>query len=180
MAIVNGYATLPEVKADLRLTTTNDDPRIERAIEAASRLIDNTVNRVFYTSTGTQVFGSWGVTVWVDDAQAVTLVEESTNQTTWTTTASNLYVTNPRPPIRQLVRTDGNPWAVFVRVTATWGIPAIPTDVKEACIIQAVRLFKRADSPEGFFASEFGAGRLGRVDPDVRNLLDGHIRRTVG
>ena len=92
MAITNGYATLPEVKAELRLTTTVDDARIERAIEAASRAIDNATLRRFYTTSGEQrIFRSWGATALVDDAQSVTLVEESTDQVSWATVAAAAY-----------------------------------------------------------------------------------------
>ena len=48
MAIQNGYATLSEVKADLRLTDNVDDSLLERAIEGASRRVDGYCNRFFY------------------------------------------------------------------------------------------------------------------------------------
>lgn len=180
MAIVDGYATLTEVKAALRLTTTNDDARIEQAIEAASRLIDSVTRRKFVSSTESRVFGASGVTVWVDDASAVTLVEQSNDQTTWATVASTSWVANARPPIRSLIRIDGSEWYSFVRITGTWGSASIPTAVQEACVIQAVRLFKRPDSPEGILTGEFGAARLARVDPDVLALIRPLARKVIG
>jgi len=180
MAIVDGYATLQEVKAELRLTTTNDDPRIERAIEAASRLIDNVTHRKFTATSGPRVFGSHGGTVWVDDASAVTLVEESTDQAIWSTVAATGWVANARPPIRSLNRLAGVCWLPFVRVTATWGTATIPAEVNTACKIQAVRLFKRPDTPEGVLVGDFGAARLGRIDPDVLALIRPLQRKVVG
>ena len=40
MAITNGYATLAQVKAALRITDSLDDTLIEMAIESGSRAID--------------------------------------------------------------------------------------------------------------------------------------------
>lgn len=180
MAIVDGYATLPEVKAELRLTTTVDDARIERAIEAASRAIDNATRRKFTATTGARVFRSWGGQVIIDDASAVTLVEESSDQSTWSTVAATAYTPNARPPIRRLARLDSVEWLSFVRVTATWGTATIPAEIHTACLIQAIRLFKRPDTPEGVLVGDFGAARLARIDPDVLALVRPLARKVVG
>lgn len=182
MAIVDGYATLQEVKAELRLGTTTDDAAIERAVEAASRLIDNATRRKFTTTAPgvARVFRGWGTTVWTDDASAVTLVEESSDQTSWATVPTSSYVTNPRPPIRSLVRTSGGDWATFVRITGTWGTATIPPEVHSACIIQATRLLSRSKSPEGVLAGEWGAARLARIDPDVLALVRPLARKVIG
>jgi len=180
MAIVEGYATLDEVKADLRLTTTVDDERIERAIEAASRQIDNTTRRKFgAVATEARTFSADGDTVWIDEAENITLVEESNDQTTWVTVTDG-WVTNPRGPVRKLERTSGADWRTFVRVTADFDGGAIPNEANQACRIQAVRLFKRPDTPEGVLVGDFGAARLGRVDPDVLALIRPLARKVVG
>jgi hypothetical protein len=51
MAISNGYATLADVKAALRIPTsdTQDDFLLELSIEAASRQIDGFCERVFHS-----------------------------------------------------------------------------------------------------------------------------------
>jgi hypothetical protein len=182
VAVTDGYATLPEVKAELRLTTTVDDARIERAIEAASRQIDHLTRRSFVaTSSGVaRVFRSWGARVFLDDAQAITLVEESNDQTTWTTVAATAYAANARPPIRSLARLDGGEWMSFVRATGTWGVTAIPPEVHTACMILAIRLFKRPDTPNGVLTGDFGAARLLRQDPDVLALVKPLARKVVG
>ena len=50
MAITNGYATLAETKAALRITDSVDDSLLEMAIESASRLIDGYAGRQFFSS----------------------------------------------------------------------------------------------------------------------------------
>lgn len=180
MAITDGYCSLDDVKADLRLVTTADDDRLERAIEAASRMIDNTTHRKFTAVTEVRTFSSSGYTVWTDDATSVTSVTESDDQVTWTAVTATKYVTNPRPPIRSVVRIDGSQWLRFVRIDAAWGTATIPAEVRQACRIQAVRLFKRADTPEGILAGDFGAARLARVDPDVLGLIRPLARPAIG
>ena len=57
MAITNGYASLAEVKAALRITDSVDDSLLEMAVESASRLIDGYAGRQFYSSgTATRYF----------------------------------------------------------------------------------------------------------------------------
>lgn len=180
MAITDGYCSLEDVKADLRLITTTDDDRLERAIEAASRMIDNVTHRKFTAVTEVRTFGSSRYTAWVDDATSVTSVTESNDQVTWTTVPATAYTVTPRPPIRSLVKINGAEWAAFVRVDAQWGTATIPAVVRQAARIQAVRLFKRADTPEGVLTGDFGAARLARIDPDVLALIRPLARPSIG
>jgi len=55
VAITNGYCTLAEVKAALRVTDSVDDTLIENAIEGASRRIDGYCGRWFYKTASTAV-----------------------------------------------------------------------------------------------------------------------------
>jgi len=73
-----------------------------------------------------------------------------------------------------------------VRVTANWGFSFVaPADVKEACLMQAARWFKRFQSS---MADVLASGELGELlyrqslDPDVRRLLmDGrYVKPTIG
>lgn len=70
----------------------------------------------------------------------------------------------------------------LVRVTARWGWPAVPDDVRLATLIQAAKLFKRRESAEGVLGGgDFGLVRVGsRVDPDVAALLDPYRYVMVG
>ena len=53
MAIANGYCTLNEAKAALRITDSADDALLERSIEGASRRIDGYCGRRFYQQNAT-------------------------------------------------------------------------------------------------------------------------------
>lgn len=192
MAITNGYATLNDVKAALRIPTgdTIDDALLESAIESASRLIDGYASRSFYSAgTATRVFVAESPDYTpIDDAIAITLVESSsqadgTFDVTWATTDYQLEPLNGR--------VDGLAWPTYgvraianhafpivggaaaVRVTGTWGWTAVPVQIKQATVIQASRIFKRLDSPLGIISGEYGAFRVGtRLDPDVAMLVD--------
>jgi hypothetical protein len=64
-----------------------------------------------------------------------------------------------------------------VKVTGTFGWPALPIDIKQACILLAMRQFKRYDSPLGVAGfGDMGALRVGRTDPDVEALLSPYKR----
>jgi hypothetical protein len=191
MAITNGYATLAEVKAALRIGDSVDDSLLEMAIESASRLIDGYTNRSFYNAgTATRYFVAQSdLYSPLDDAVSISSVETSSNldgtyDVTWATTD---YQTEPLNGI-----VDGLSWPINalraienyvfpvaygqagVKVTGVWGWSAVPITVKQACIIQASRIFKRLDSPLGVLsAPDLGFIRVGsRLDPDVAQLVD--------
>jgi len=190
VAITNGYATLAEVKSALKIIDSLDDSLLEMAVESASRLIDNYAGRYFYNGgTATRDFAaddSW-VTV-IDDLQSVTSIS-TTNQigsdyTTWDTTDYQLEpvngvtdgLTQPYTRIRAVNRYvfpfyNGQ---ALVRVVGTWGWASVPITIKQACIIQASRIFKRLDSPLGVAGfGDMGVVRVGtRLDPDVQHLVD--------
>ncbi|MEI6358623.1 MAG: hypothetical protein WCP53_16215, partial [Verrucomicrobiota bacterium] len=60
-----------------------------------------------------------------------------------------------------------------LKVTGTWGFgTAVPTMVTQATVIQAARIYKRADSPLGVAGfGDMGAIRVSRTDPDVYTLI---------
>lgn len=170
MAITNGYATLAEVKAALRIGDTAQDAAIEVAVEAASREIDGVCRRHFYDA------GSATARVYVADSHhrvgvhdfstttGLVVETDSAADGTWSTTwAASDYQLEPLNGRRggeawpyECVRAVGSytfPIAsdgqALVRVTARWGWASVPLPVKQACIIQSVSLFKGADAPLG-------------------------------
>jgi hypothetical protein len=189
MAITNGYATLLDVKAALRITDSIDDSLLETAIESASRMIDGFTARTF-SNAGTAVrsfAATDAINLIIDDAITVTKVE-STDEigdayTEWTATDYQLEPVNGRAdglysPYTGIRAVNTYTWPVvdyqaLVKITGTWGWPTIPTAVKQATIIQASRLYKRLDSPLGVL----GMGDLGQIrvsrylDPDVEQLV---------
>lgn len=189
MAITNGYATLNEVKAALRITDNVDDALLEMAVESASRLIDGYTLRTFSNAgTATRDFAADdSYNCYIDDLISLTTLqttdEKGGSYETWN---SNDYQLNPvngridgiATPYtsilaidRKSFEKDGN--EALVRVTGTWGWSAIPMQVRQATIIQASRIYKRLDSPLGVAGfGDLGAIRIGRaLDPDVEQLV---------
>ena len=193
MAITNGYATLADLKAALRITDSVDDSLIEISIEAASREIDGHCNRVFYSTSGTRVYNPVDTFVTnTDDIVSVTTLKTSSNaevyDQTWKTSDFQLEPLNgvsgglvqPYTRIRAVgdylfpIWSVGSTYNNFapVQVVGVFGWSAVPTAVKQATILLAMRQFKRYDSPLGVAGfGDLGAIRVGRVDPDVEALL---------
>lgn len=194
MAITNGYCTLAEVKAALRIPNadTVDDALLETAVESASRLVDGYANRNFYSSgSATRFFTPEDrIVCEIDDLISLTSLVVSADldgvfDQTWTSTDYQLEPLNGRadgltgwPATR--IRAVGdyvfatNIGEASVRVTGTWGWSAAPIAVKQATVIQASRIFKRLDSPLGVLSSpDLGYIRVGtRLDPDVQQLVE--------
>lgn len=205
--MANEYETLVNLKLAMGITDAVDDVLLQKALTTASRGIDDkcgfparrfyldvAASARVYTPRGRIVATDDGEMFDVDDIGSLTgLVVETGSGTTFTTVAATDYETQPDNaiatgrPITALLRASGA-WGGTtgsrVRVTAKWGWPAIPDEVIQATLIQAERLFKRKDSPEGVLGSaEWGAvTNLARVDPDVAELLSrgGLIRRPRG
>lgn len=190
MAITNGYATLADVKAALKITDSLDDSLLEIAVESASRLIDGYTGRYFYNAgTATRNYAandSW--IVYIDDVQSVSEVastdEVGNSYTTWGVNDYQLEplnglsngLTQPYTSIRA-VKQYVWPFLAdraLVKITGVWGWASIPTAVKQATILQASRIFKRNDSPLGVAGfGDMGVVRVGaRLDPDVQHLVD--------
>lgn len=193
MAITNGYATLAEVKAALRITDTIDDSLLEMAVESASRLVDAYCARSFYNAgTASRYFVA--DTDWltnIDDAVTITEIAtdasaDGTYDVVWQADDYQLEPLNGRvdglPVPYNAIRAIGDYtypiWGgeALVKVTATWGWSAVPTAIKQATIIQSSRIFKRLDSPLGVLSSpDLGFIRVGsRLDPDVAQLVDSY------
>jgi len=201
MAITNGYATLAEVKAALRIPSadTIDDALLETAIESASRMIDGYTARTF-SNAGTAVrnfAATDDINLIIDDAVSVSEVastdEIGDTYTIWKTTDFQLEPLNSRSdglymPYTGIRAVNDYAWPVvdqqaLVRITGVWGWPAIPIAIKQATVIQSSRLFKRLDSPLGGAGfGDMGAIRVGRyLDPDVEQLaMPFRIMRNFG
>lgn len=194
MAITNGYATLTDVKAAFRITDSVDDSLLELSIESASREIDGWCERVFYNAgTATRVYiPTDSFYVEIDDLVSLThLKTSSTGETfdnTWTSGDYQLeplngvsggIINHPATRIRAIGNKIFPLWdprninshEATVEVRGVFGWSAVPTAVKQACIILSMRQFKRYDTPLGITFDELGAMRVGRVDPDIQNLL---------
>jgi hypothetical protein len=156
-------------------------------LAAASRSIDDHCGRYFYAdpAASARSYAICGRTLrdrsgryrlLIDDVASLTdLVVEIGDGSSWTAVTD--YRVEPRNalsarrPITSLSRLGG--WGSDeVRVTAVWGWPAVPDAVVKATIIQAARLYRRKDSPEGVVGvAEWGTVRVSRIDPDVQALV---------
>ena len=192
MAVTNGYCTLADVKAALRLQDTVDDVLLENSINSASRMIDQYCNRYFYSGTAGEIRyykANDGFTCWIDDAQVITEVKTASvdptiYDTTWDATDYQVLPINRIAnggyyPITALSATDNYLFPVWaeialVKVTGTYGWPSVPEPIKFAAIIQASRLFKRLESPLGVAGvSDIGIMRVGaNIDGDVAQLIN--------
>lgn len=191
MSITNGYATLAQVKAALRITDTVDDSLLEMAIESGSRAIDGYANRNFYANgTAVRVFTpSDNFMTEIDDLISVSTLktksdDDSGFDTTWTTDDYQLEPLNGRAdgittPYTNIRAVGDYLFSQFegeatVQITGVWGWATTPIAVTQACVIQSSRIYKRLDSPLGVAGiSDIGIMRVSnRLDPDVAQLVD--------
>ena len=188
MAITNGYATLAEVKAVLRLTDSTDDTLLENAIEGASRRIDGYCATFFYqTAKVINLYPYNEYRVSFPDASSITYIKtdndgDGTFETTWTAGTDDqlepLDQTLQGRPYRRATAIGSKTFPIFglpnppsVQISATWGWPAIPDDVREACVLLSIRGFARYNAALGVIGFNDMAIQVRAVDPDVRDLL---------
>lgn len=196
MTITNGYATLVEAKSWIGLSDTDDDSLLELVITSVSRWIDTYCGRHFWQDVAKARVRDSCDGLFVElgpyyDLVSVTTLKTDSNQdgsfdTTWAATDYQLLprnVTAPEPrPYTQVHAVANQRFPIpagssssigLVEITGTWGWPAVPAAVTQACRMQVSRILKRKQSPEGVAGwGEFGPMRIsGRLDPDVEQLL---------
>ena len=195
MAITNGYCTLNEVKASLRIpvSDTVDDDLLELAIESASRDIDQATERQFFpTDTHRFYTPRDSLVCETDDIATLTSIRTSTGadgnyDETWTASDYQLEPLNgiaggmsvPFDAIRA-VGDYSFPMSgqeVTVRVEATFGFATAPTAIRQAAVLLSARIFKRNDSPGGVMGfGDIGVVRVSRFDPDIERLINPYRR----
>lgn len=207
ISIVNGYATLDEFKARLeKAPATTDDSMLENVVTSVSRWIDQYCQRHFWqTAANTvRVFDTCdsydlrlGAYNELASASITLRTDENVDgvfETTWAGSDFQLLPRNvsaapEQRPYREIravgsrtfpkrSRTDREG---LIEITGTWGWPAVPLAVREACLLQATRIWKRRYSPEGIAGySEFGIVRVsGKLDTNVAEMLDPYRRTAV-
>jgi hypothetical protein len=195
LAIVNGYASLSDMKSALRIATgdTIDDALLELCVEGASRQIDGACERVFYAGTATRVYVPRdSFLVEIDDLVTLTTLRTSSGGVTFDITwAAGDYqleplngraggINTPSTQIRAIGSflfpvwepANVNAQEATVQVTGNFGWASVPVAIKQATILLAMRQFKRYDSPLGIAGfSDIGAVRVSRLDSDVEALI---------
>ncbi|MEV6079663.1 phage gp6-like head-tail connector protein [Streptomyces sp. NPDC052069] len=196
--MANEYADRAALKLRLNIEVadTTRDVLLDGALAASSRGIDTATGRRFwldeaesartFTLAGNVVCGDGGDRLLIDDAGAAPTLVEIGGGTSWTAvtgydTAPDNALVRGRP-VTALALSSGS-WGggPRARITTRWGWPVLPDEITEATLIQAARLFRRKDSPEGVTGSaEWGVVRLSRRDPDVWALIEHYIRPGFG
>jgi hypothetical protein len=189
------YASLEELKDARRISDTVDDAALLTRLERASRAIDVRCRGEgghFYpdaSATARQYRTRSRVTrdrdgelLLVDDISSTTgLIVEVGDGTTWTAVTD--YFEEPENAVARghaitALRRNYGYWCTTsrVRVTALWGWPAVPANVREATWLLANRRFMRRDSPEGVAGwSDQGPIRVSRFDSDIEDLLQPYV-----
>lgn len=188
------YASLSLLKSALGMasTDTTADDLLQQALSASSRSVEEYCERRFYLdATATvRVYRTKGRVICqrdgsqrlaVDDIGSTSgLVVEVGDGTTWTAIAAADYETYPDNALARLraitaiVLPDSTTFSTNrrARITARWGWPAIPSQAEQASLLQAARLYRRKDSPQGVAGSpDWGLVRVPNLDPDVKALL---------
>lgn len=181
------YTTVALVKAQLRITDTDLDTLIQKAVSAASRWIDGACETTFYPVTEARLFEANPcsreviVDKFVDTAGLIVKTGPYGSYTT--TIPATDYVLHPlNAPSKPggayyKIVTPNRGWPSvsgysYVEVTASWGWPAVPDDIAEAALILASQVFRRMDSPEALAgALEDTIAAAGAEDPTVALLL---------
>lgn len=193
--MANEYGGIELLKSRLGIeaSDTTRDGQLLSALGAASRGIEQATGRRFWLDEApvARVYNPRRRLVREDDGELLLtddigstdgMVVEVGNGATYTPVTD--YETWPEnaladgKPVTGLLRPFGI-WGVTgtrIRITTRFGWPAEPDPITEASLIQAARLFRRKDSPEGVTgSSEWGVVRLSRRDPDVWNLIEPYI-----
>jgi len=189
------YATLAELRSQLGIVSsdTTRDALLTQALDSVSEAINHACGRSFEAATGTattRIYPSHrvqrvdgGLLIPTSDIGSSTglQVESRSGGGEFSTFTGDVELW----PLEDVARG----WAATgvlmsgasvatgagarIRVTADWGWPgAVNAVVKQATLLQASRIFKRKDSPEGVLGSaEWGAVRVSRVDPDVDAMI---------
>lgn len=196
MAISNGYTDLSTLKGYLNIGDTDNDTELETAIEAASRKIDDHCGRRFwvdaedvtrYFTPDTARTVRLGPHIETADVASITSVTVDTSgngsyDQTWTegTHFRAGPLGNPDGVYWRLdtIVSTGRCWPAVqdsVKIVGTFGIETVPTDVKQACIIQAAKVFQvSTDGGGGFsdFGTEGGSIQSMFLERSVKMLLD--------
>jgi hypothetical protein len=173
MTITNGYLSLEELRDVLRDQLTAYDHEYERAIEAGSRQLDDYCGRHFYATSATARTYRPNQTdlLWCGDISTTTGLVVKTDEdfdgvyeTTWTIDEDFILEPfermNAAYPYERIAAVGSKAFPVAgintstglrasrrppVQVTAAWGFPSIPPQVKEATVITAMDHFRAKD-----------------------------------
>ena len=183
----NVYATVEELAARLDIGGEEQDAILAQVLEAASRQIDGWCSRSFASGASARQLtsDSGELLILPEDLHGLTSIAadwdgDRVYEDAWDVTDVDLQ---PYPGPYQVVRPRGRrsfpTHRYAIEITGDWGFGAeVPAAIREACLLQAARLYKRKDAPFGVTGSpEHGELQtISRVDPDVKELLAPYMR----
>ena len=192
------YSTLAEFKASIGIQDNSDDQALQSVLDATDDLIDNFCDLpTGFDVSASQVRYYTAVDPFyinTDDIVTVTALQtddngDGTYETTWTVNTD--YILAPRN-----AALDARPYTEIdtaiqvtktfpltylgVKVTGTFGFPAVPSAVKQAALIQAGAVWSSRTAPFGVIGSQDLGGilRLSRaLHPEAQVLLEPYRRR---
>jgi hypothetical protein len=203
MALGDAYITVDETREYAQIRDGADDVAIAQVNRAVSRGVDDFCQRQFndagvVSARVFDVYDPWYLRV--DDFSTLTgliVKTDSSNNGGYASTVTTSVVAYPLNGVRngvpgwpynELVMAQTafpwptwipNPVGPLVQVTARWGWPAVPPEVKQAALIKAARVFGRRYSTNGIVGTGDFVFRVTReADPDVVDLLS-PLRRDV-
>jgi len=189
------YATLAQVKAQcgIPLSDTQDDVLLTAALAATTTKINEKTGRPgsigFNLGTGPVTYYRrathpeyLSVPDLADVSSLVVKIGNSGQPSTFTTVVdpasyeclpeNNLAIGRPVDTLRSIYAVWPTYPYVSLSITAVPGWPAVPDTVVEAQIMWTAKLWRRKDSIDGIAGqSDYGAIRVGRMDPDIEDLL---------
>ena len=203
-----GYISAADLKSYIGLTGSGQDTNISNAITAASRQIDRICNRRFWQDSSVQVKTFTPISnifLEIPDISTTTglIVKlDTTDDGSYdkTLTINTDFIVMPTNPI--LLGTgsgEHKPYTEIrilntrsserfdpsiinnVQITAKYGFAIVPEAIEQATRIQALRLFKRKDTPYNVFGNdETGTIELfNKFDPDAMALLKDYRRQDL-
>lgn len=191
---VTSYATLTQVKLQAGATGTQNDVLLQAALDATTTKINERCGR---PGLGFNLGSGVTSRVFYAESPEYLSIDDVSDPATMTVNMGQVgNFTSPITPdnfrcLPDNALVEGRPveclqhywqfwptWpAVGVQITAIFGWPAVPADVIEAQLIWCTRLYKRKDSPDGIAGgSDFGPIRVGRMDPDVSDMLADYMK----
>ena len=187
MAITNGYCTQNELKGFVGIPTSDsgDDDLLDDAVNAASRQIDACCGRIFYaqgSATARKFFTNDPYRLRVDDISSetglVVKLDDDDDGTYEVTVASSEFQLLPINGvvggilispfyIIELFSGGSQEWPMDfssnrprAEVTAKWGFPSVPEQIRQATLMLASELFAMRNAPLGVA----GVGDFGVVN----------------
>ena len=198
MAVVNGYTTLAELKSYIGLSGSGQDTNLENAINGASRQIDAITGRFFYqTSSESKFFTPVNVIFLevpdISTPSGLVVQLDTTDDGSYDKTltidtdfylkpidAGNQVDGEEFAPITEIAILDTRSSERFdptivknVKITAQFGYSAVPKSIKQATLIQGLRLFKRKDAPFNILGNEH------TIQKELFNKIESNVRELV-